>query len=218
MLYRILKKVYHYIRNNRLGDLNNIIKNSKLADVLYSIHETLVSRQKDILDLSKISTGTVKLDRTSVDVDLVCQASLRLISELARKKRLKVTTMIDSAVTTIYADERRLKQVLVNLLNNAVKFTPEGGQIGLEVEGDFEKHLVDFTVWDTGIGIATEDLERLFQPFMQLDATLSRKYGGVGLGLTLVFQIVQMHGGSIAVESEVGKGSRFTVLLPWEKE
>ena len=126
--------------------------------------------------------------------------------------------MFDSAVTTIYTDGRRLKQVLISLLDNAVKFTPEGGEIGLDVEADPENCGVRFTVWDTGIGVAHKDIERLFQPFIQLDATLSRKYEGAGLGLSLVYHIVDMHGGSISVTSEVDKGSRFTVSLPWEEE
>jgi CheY-like chemotaxis protein len=115
----------------------------------------------------------------------------------------------------IQADGRRLKQILVNLLNNAVKFTPEGGLIGLEVRGDIEHQMVNLTVWDTGIGISSQDVGRLFQPFVQLDGRLSRQYGGTGLGLALVYRMVEMHGGSVKVESEVGKGSRFTVSLPW---
>jgi CheY-like chemotaxis protein len=125
--------------------------------------------------------------------------------------------MLDNDVTTIDADGRRLKQILVNLLSNAVKFTPEGGKIGLEVEGDAKQQVVRFTVWDTGIGIAQEDMARLFQPFVQLDASLSRKYEGTGLGLSLVYRMVEMHGGSVSVESDVGQGSRFTVSLPWRK-
>jgi len=171
----------------------------------------------DILDLSKIGVGKLELEITPVLVESTCQAALRLTKQLAYKKRLKVSSMFDSHVTTIHADGRRLKQILVNLLNNAVKFTPEGGKVGLEVEGDSEQQVVHFTVWDTGIGIAPEDMERLFQPFVQLDASLSRKYEGTGLGLALVSRIVDLHGGSVSVESEVGQGSRFTVSLPWQE-
>jgi CheY-like chemotaxis protein/anti-sigma regulatory factor (Ser/Thr protein kinase) len=108
-----------------------------------------------------------------------------------------------------------LKQILVNLLSNAVKFTPEGGAIGLEVVGNAGQGGVQFVVWDHGIGIASEDLEHLFQPFVQLDSSITRKYPGTGLGLALVHRLVDLHGGSISVESELGKGSRFTVSLPW---
>jgi len=110
-----------------------------------------------------------------------------------------------------------LKQILVNLLSNAVKFTPAGGQVGLQVVGDAERGRVDFTVWDKGIGIAPEDVERLFQPFVQLDSSLSRQYTGAGLGLALVRQLADLHSGSVSVESQVGQGSRFTVSLPWHE-
>jgi CheY-like chemotaxis protein/anti-sigma regulatory factor (Ser/Thr protein kinase) len=126
---------------------------------------------------------------------------------------------LGGAVTTIEADERRLKQILVNLLSNAIKFTDQGGEIGLEVIGDPEKGMVHFSVWDTGIGIAKADITRLFQPFVQLDSSLTRAYAGTGLGLTLVQRLADMHGGSVSVESAgvPGEGSRFTVTLPWRE-
>ncbi len=195
------------------------VLNKRQLSAVRSVEESgrhLLALINDILDLSKIGAGKLELSITPVDVESVCQASLRLLNQAAHKKHLKVSTMFDSTITTIHADERRLKQVLVNLLSNAVKFTPKGGKIGLDVEGDPKKHVVHFTVWDTGIGIANKDIERLFQPFVQLDATLSRRYEGAGLGLSLVSRILDMHGGSVSVESEVGKGSRFTVSLPWK--
>lgn len=170
----------------------------------------------DVLDLSKIAAGKLELDMGTVAVERVCQASLRFIEQIAQRKHFNVSMNIDSAGMTIQADERQLKQILVNLLSNAVKFTPEGGAIGLEVAGNAEQGVMNFTVWDHGIGIAREDLEHLFQPFIQLDSRLSRQYPGTGLGLTLVHRLVDLHGGCISVESEVGKGSRFTVSLPWQ--
>jgi CheY-like chemotaxis protein/anti-sigma regulatory factor (Ser/Thr protein kinase) len=105
-----------------------------------------------------------------------------------------------------------MKQVLVNLLSNAVKFTPEGGRIGIQVrEG---RDTIAITVWDHGIGIAPSDLPRLFQPFVQLDSRLSRAHAGTGLGLTLVRRLVELHGGEVRVESQPGRGSRFTIELP----
>lgn len=147
----------------------------------------------------------------------VSEASVRLVKQLAHKKQLQLTYTIDDGITSLLADERRLKQILVNLLSNAIKFTPEGGQIGLEVKKDLAQEAVHFTVWDTGIGIAPEDLARLFQPFVQLDSKLARQYYGTGLGLSLVSRMTEMHGGGISVESEVGRGSRFTVSLPWAR-
>jgi signal transduction histidine kinase/CheY-like chemotaxis protein len=176
----------------------------------------LLALINDILDVSKVEAGKMELEPATVSVELVCHASLQLVKETAHKKRLKLTTAIDPAVEFMAADERRLKQILVNLLSNAVKFTPEGGAVGLEVKGDAAHNVVHFTVWDTGIGIPAEYMERLFEPFVQLDSRLSRQYAGTGLGLTLVYRMVEMHGGSLAVESEVGQGSRFTITLPWQ--
>jgi CheY-like chemotaxis protein len=106
---------------------------------------------------------------------------------------------------------------LVNLLSNAVKFTPEGGAVGLRVIGDITDDTVSFEVWDTGIGIAEEDMGRLFRPFVQLDSSLTRRYAGTGLGLALVYRMAEMHGGSVGLASTVDQGSRFTVTLPWRR-
>jgi len=138
-----------------------------------------------------------------------------MINELAHKKNQQISLDLDE-IESFWADDRRLKQVLVNLLSNAVKFTPEHGKFGLEVRGDRKEKRVMFTVWDNGIGIRENDLVRLFRPFVQLDSGLSREATGTGLGLALVAQMVRLHGGSVAVESQPGEGSRFTVILPWE--
>ena len=135
-----------------------------------------------------------------------------------KRNAFKVSTSYDSSAMTAIADERRLKQILVNLLGNAVKFTNEGGCVGLEITGDADNELIKFTVWDTGIGISQEQMSKLFQPFVQLDSKLSRKYAGTGLGLALARQLAELHDGSITVESELGKGSRFTLSLPWKQD
>lgn len=178
----------------------------------------LLSLINDILDLSKIEAGKLAMDIGTASVSTVCQASLRFIKQVAHKKHLKVSSEFDSAVTTIQADERRLKQILVNLLSNAVKFTPEGGQIGLTVEGNQEERIARFIVWDTGIGISDAHLPKLFQPFVQLDSKLSRRYSGTGLGLALVQRMTAIHKGEVTVESVEGEGSRFIVSLPWSPE
>lgn len=197
------------------GDLNE----KQLAS-LVSIEESgrhLLSLINDILDLSKAEAGKLDLEIRPMSVAAVCQASLRLVRQNALKKKLSLHEEIDPAVQTIQADERRVKQILVNLLSNAVKFTPAGGEIGLEVVGDKDARLARFTVWDTGIGISQANLGRLFRPFVQLDSSLSREYAGTGLGLSLAYRMVELHGGSVSVESALGKGSRFTVLLPWQE-
>jgi CheY-like chemotaxis protein len=137
-----------------------------------------------------------------------------LIKEAAHKKNLKVISTFDIMVNKLRADERRLKQILVNLLSNAIKFTPEGGSIGLEVVGDPAHDMVQFTVWDTGIGIAPENMDRLFLPFVQLDSSLARAYEGTGLGLTMVNRLAELHAGNVQVESRINQGSRFIVSIP----
>ena len=169
----------------------------------------------DVLDVSKIEAGQAELDIGTVVVEEVCQDSLQFIRPLSLKKQLQVSFSLDTTVATLQADERRLKQILVNLLSNAVKFTPEGGAIGLEVGSDAEEGALHFVVWDTGIGVAKEDIARLGQPFVQLDSRLSRQHAGSGLGLSLVRRLTEYHGGSLAIESKIGEGSRFTVSLPW---
>jgi len=192
--------------------------NDRQSHTLHSIEESgrhLLDLINDILDLAKIGAGKLELDIEPVAIESICQASLRLIKQAAQKKRITVETRIDPTLGCLNGDARRLKQVLVNLMSNAVKFTPEGGSIGLEVTGDRARQLVQLSVWDTGIGIAEDQLSNLFQPFVQLDRRLARQYEGTGLGLALVYRMVEMHRGSITVSSELGVGSRFTVGLPW---
>jgi PAS domain S-box-containing protein len=169
----------------------------------------------DILDLSKIEAGKITLEPAAVVVAELCQSCVRMIHATAFKQRLTVHISIDPAVVTIIADERRLKQILVNLLSNAIKFTPVDRNIGLEVYGDAVAQEAHFTVWDTGIGIAKADQERLFQPFVQIDSSLTRQYEGTGLGLVLVAHLAAMHGGRVTLESAPDQGSRFTITLPW---
>jgi K+-sensing histidine kinase KdpD len=175
----------------------------------------LLALINDILDVSKVEAGKAELELAPVVVADICQTSLLFVRQLALKKRLRLSVNMDVEVGTLQADARRLKQILVNLLGNAVKFTPEGGAVGLEVRGEAAQQRVRFTVWDTGIGVSPADLERLFQPFVQLDSRLAREYPGTGLGLSLVMGLTKLHGGSVTVESTPGEGSRFSVILPW---
>lgn len=174
----------------------------------------LLALINDILDLSKIEADQMELRVGPIVVSELCQASLLFIKQTAQKKQLKVAFSTDNMVQTFEADERRIKQVLVNLLSNAVKFTPLGGQVGLEVKANQAQELISFTVWDTGIGIAKQDMTKLFESFVQIDSRLSRQHEGTGLGLSLTYRLVELHAGGIHLESEVGKGSRFTVSLP----
>jgi PAS domain S-box-containing protein len=192
--------------------------NDQQSKTVQSIEESgrhLLELINDILDLARIGAGKLELEPDMVEVEALCQASLRLVKQDAHKKQIAISLALDPAVRTVYADARRLKQILVNLLSNAVKFTPAGGTVGLEVVGDTAQQAVHLTVWDTGIGIAKADMPRLFQPFVQLDSRLARQYNGTGLGLALVYRMAEMHGGSVSVSSEPEVGSRFTVSLPW---
>jgi signal transduction histidine kinase len=167
----------------------------------------------DVLDYSKIETGDLELSIAPCSLAEACQASLQAIQHLAQKKQQQTSLVIDPATIIVPADMPRLKQVMVNLLSNAVKFTPTAGRLGIEVDGRRSEAQVYITVWDTGIGIAMDDFQRLSQPFSQLDARLNR-HTGAGLGLALVRRLVEMHGGQLIVESAPGAGSRFTFTLP----
>lgn len=176
----------------------------------------LLSLINEILDLAKIEAGKLKLEKTIVSIADVTQTCLRMIKELAQKKRIKVKTLFEQDVTTLNADERYLKQIIINLLSNAVKFTPENGSVTLAITGDAKKGLAQFIVSDTGIGIAEKDKDKLFEPFVQVKGGLNRPHEGTGLGLSLVYRLAEMHGGSVTLESEIDKGSCFTVSLPWQ--
>jgi signal transduction histidine kinase/ActR/RegA family two-component response regulator len=168
----------------------------------------------DILDLSKIEVGKFEYHPQLVLVDDLCRSSLAFINSQAVKKSIEVSYENDTSVVSLSADPRRVKQILINLLSNAVKFTQENGKVTLKVNTNPEQDRIEFSVIDTGIGIAPEDIGRLFQPFVQLDSTLNRQFDGTGLGLTLVQKLTDLHGGSVEVESEPGRGSRFTIFLP----
>jgi PAS domain S-box-containing protein len=174
----------------------------------------LLALINDILDISKIDAGKLSLNLKSIVPSEVCEASLRFVKQIAYKKQIDVSLNIADDLGQFYADERRLKQILVNLLTNAIKFTKEGKQVGMDVYRDQAN--IMFSVWDHGIGIAPTDMSHLFQPFVQIDSGLTRKYEGTGLGLSLVYRLVDMHGGSVSLESEPGQGSRFTVAFSYD--
>jgi signal transduction histidine kinase/CheY-like chemotaxis protein len=201
------EQVYGALHERQVRALRNIEESGR----------HLLALINDILDVSKIEAGKLTLELQPVDVESVCQSSLGLVRQSAHKKRIDVRYTPDPTVTLMQADERRLKQILVNLLSNAVKFTPEDGAIGLTVTGDRRHERVNFTVWDTGVGIAEADVRRLFQPFIQLDSQLTRRHEGSGLGLALVYRMAELHGGGVNVESAVGQGTRFIVSLPWRE-
>ena len=191
------------------GSLNE--KQYQYVAYISSSGEHLLALINDILDLSKIEAGKEELNLETLQVEEVCQACVSLVQERANSRGLELILEISPDVTTCIADSRRLKQILFNLLSNALKFT-ETGSVTLKVNKTEET--IMFSVIDTGIGILKTDQENIFQPFLQLDSSLSRKYEGTGLGLALTLKLARIHGGDITVESELGRGSCFTVSLP----
>ncbi len=244
------------LQESAFGPLND--RQTKAIATIERSGRHLLELINDILDLSKIEAGKLTLELSQVSVQSLCQGSIAFVKQLAFKKQISLNIQISDGLTdmSIWADDRRIRQVLINLLNNAVKFTPAGGTITLEVwaetsipgqvpamplegqsgDGDSQSQsqqpplplaptpdalssqlphqAIVFSVIDTGIGIASENLGRLFHAFVQVDSSLNRQYAGTGLGLALVKQIVELHGGAVSAESELNLGSCFTVRLP----
>jgi signal transduction histidine kinase/CheY-like chemotaxis protein len=167
----------------------------------------------DILDLAKIEAGREELDLELVRPAEVCGSSLRLVADRAIARGITIERHLPTSAPPLMADRRRMTQILVNLLDNALKFTPPGGRVGLELASDERAEAIRLTVWDSGAGIAPKQQERLFQAFTQADEA-SRLPGGSGLGLALVARLVRLHGGCVALESAAGAGCRFSVALP----
>lgn len=175
----------------------------------------LLEMINNTLDYAMIEAGRVTVNLMSCSVMNACRASLDKVKTQIEEKNLHVSMELgDSNGLMVQADGRLLKQILGNLLSNALKFTPDGGSLGIEVGTDEVGDLVNITVWDTGVGIQPEDIQHLFVPFIHLDKRLARLHSGIGLGLALVQRLVELHGGTVGVESKPGMGSRFTVKLP----
>ena len=179
----------------------------------------------EILDMAKIETGTTSLRLSNVKVAELCDSCLDLVAPQAARKAIKLSFIKSTYnLPLLIADETRLRQILINLLGNALKFTPEGGTVSLEVERlsnqatSSSDETLRFVVADNGIGIECKHIDTLFQPFVQVDNSFSRNFPGSGLGLSLVKQFVELHSGTISVESEPGKGSQFIVELPYLKQ
>ena len=182
-----------------------------LNDILSS-GKHLLSLINDILDLSKIEAGRMELEAQAFDLPAALDNALTLIRERAARHSIGLVVHVDPAIGEVVADERKVKQVLLNLLSNAVKFTPEGGKITMSAALNGEA--VAVSVADTGIGIAAGDQEAVFEEFRQVGDDYARKREGTGLGLALARRLVELHGGTLSLESELGKGSTFTFTIP----
>jgi signal transduction histidine kinase len=192
------------------GDLND--KQQEYLEDVLSSGRHLLSLINDILDLSKIEAGRMELDLGPFDLPLALDNALTLVKERAARHGIGVTLEVGPGVGSLVGDERKIKQVLLNLLSNAVKFTPEGGRVVVRAER--AEGTVEISVTDTGIGIAAEDQEAIFEEFRQVGTDYARKREGTGLGLALARRFVELHGGRIWVKSAEGQGSTFTFTLP----
>ena len=183
-----------------------------LSDVLNSARH-LLQLINDVLDIAKVEAGKMELHPETFPVRKAVEEVATVIKSIAQKKRIAVGIEVSDGLDAVTLDQHKFKQVLYNLLSNAVKFSDEGGQVDLHVRR-LDPHRLEVQVRDTGIGIKAEDINRLFAEFEQLDSGIARRFEGTGLGLALTKKIVEFQGGHIGVESEQGKGSVFTVVLP----
>ncbi len=212
------------LQDSVFGTVND--RQLKALQIVESSGNHLLELINDILDLAKIESGQIELDCAPASLPPIVQSSLEFVKPQASKKQIQIAIKLAPNLPDLLVDKRRMRQVLINLLNNAVKFTPTGGSVTLEVTqlpsilnktidtADTAQDYLQIAVSDTGIGIAPENIQKLFQPFTQIDSALNRQFEGTGLGLALVKRIVELHGGSVSLSSKLGVGSCFTIMIP----
>ncbi|MCK5362475.1 MAG: HAMP domain-containing histidine kinase, partial [Gammaproteobacteria bacterium] len=179
---------------------------------IFTSGKHLLNLINDVLDLSKIEAGKLEVELEKIDLRQLLEGSLVVVRERALTHDIRLSLDMADDVDTVTADERKVKQIVFNLLSNAVKFTPDKGQVGIRARKS--DALVEIAVWDSGVGIALEDQQRIFEEFQQAERGLTDKQEGTGLGLALTKKFVELHGGNIWAESTRGHGSTFTFTLP----
>jgi len=196
--------------DNIPGEINE--EQRQCLNEILNSGEHLLNLINDVLDLSKIESGKVGLKLADITLTKVIESLTSTVMPMLAPRKQSLDVELEEGLPPIYADKAKLKQVLLNLLSNATKFTPDGGRLKIEAvrEGDW----CQVSVVDNGTGIKKEDQERIFEPFSQLDTTPAKESSGTGLGLAIVKKIIEKHGGQVWVESEYEKGSRFTFTLP----
>lgn len=200
------------MKDESVGPLNE--KQKEYLGYVWESGKHLLSLINDILDLSKVEAGKMELDPGEFDLKNLLERGISLVSEKASKQKITLSVDTGEGVGIVRADERKIKQVIFNLISNSMKFTPAGGKVGIQASrGAPEEVLV--CVWDTGIGIEAKDSHKVFAEFEQISSDYSRKYAGTGLGLSLSKRFIELHGGKMWFESEgKDKGSRFYFTLP----
>ncbi len=203
------------IKDERLGPVGS----TKYRDYAGDINESgqhLLALINDILDLSKIESGTDELHEENIEISGIANDIMRLVAGLAQTGSVELELEVSDDIAMLHADKRKVRQILLNLLSNAIKFTPDGGKVTLRIRSRAESGYV-FQVIDTGIGIAFEDIPMALAPFQQIDSGPNRRHAGTGLGLPLTKSLIEMHGGYLDLQSEVGVGTTVTVRFPAER-
>lgn len=197
-----------------VGPLND--KQKRYTENILKSGNHLLDVINDVLDISRLELGNIDLYYETVDVPGIIEEVQRVLSPLSAEKNISIESNVDEGLKNIIADRVKFKQILYNLLNNAIKFSYENGKVNVYAE--LKEEMVEISIKDEGIGIHEADYERVFHPFVQIDESISRKHGGVGLGLALVKRFVELHGGKVWVNATPGKGSTFTFRIPKKPE
>ena len=192
------------------------VKDQEYANDIYDSGQLLLNLINDILDISKVELGTDELDEAGIKATDLVNSVVVLVRERAHKTRVKIQTGIADDLPMLFVDEQKLKQILINLMSNSIKFTPAGGSVDLRVWRDAENGFL-FEVTDTSIGIEARDIAKALQPFGQIDSALNRNHAGTGLGLPLAKKLTEMHGGTLELQSKPDVGTTVTIKLPAER-
>ena len=198
------------LKEKIFGELNT--KQSEYVKNIFNSGKHLLDLINDILDLSKIESGEVEVFREIFSLNKTIQSCVAIVSERVKKSKLKLNVFISEGENLVYADERKMKQILLNLLTNAVKFTPEGGDITVRAESTDAG--IKIVVKDSGIGIDPKDQEKIFEEFKQVENDYTRKMEGTGLGLAIVKRLIHLQNGWLKLDSVLGEGASFTFFIP----
>jgi signal transduction histidine kinase len=198
----------------KMGELNK--QQKKTLDIVLRNTNRLDQLIEDILDVSRLESGTMKFIPTKTDIKILVDETVESLLPYAGFKEIKIYADVEEDISQLFIDKERIRQVLANLINNAIKFSPKKNIVNVNVKKDKKNNDVLFEVQDFGRGIPLDKQEKVFNLFYQVDSGADRKFGGAGLGLSISRGIVLAHGGNIWVESELGEGSRFKFTLPVE--